>query len=221
MIGLFGAILILPMFGLSQTRVETEPVKELRRSSTLGTCIYQPTAGESALYQKLAPNERSTGSIIEDYDIHKKDGYVSWYGIVRGISKVKNDSWSLLLEHKFFDGMTDCHIMLVDIAGSGDFRVDIEAADLTIPALALVRVYGTIKGQEAGTPILAAEYVRVWPWMTFTFSNLMDEDRTNPRWKEVRSIKGRRVYNPWPDEGYYRAVLGDPKEAGLALKDKQ
>jgi hypothetical protein len=220
-VGPIGAILILPMLCLSQTQVETEPVKELRPTSSLGTCRYKPTAGEITFYQKLAPDERLTGSIISDYDIHQKEGFVSWYGIVRGISKVKDNQWSLLLEHKFFDGMTDCHIMLVDIGGSGDFRADFEAADVTIPALALVRVYGTIRGEEEGTPVLAAEFVRVWPWMTFTFSNLMSKDRTNPKWKDLRSVGRGRIYNPWPDEGYYRAILGDPKDAGLSLKDKR
>jgi hypothetical protein len=219
MIAPIGAILIIPMLCLSQTQIETEPVKELHPTGSLATCKYKPTAGETAFYQKLAPAEQSTGSIIEDYDIHQKDGFVSWYGIVRGISKVKDTQWSLLLEHKFFDGMTDCHIMLVDIGGSGDFCAEIEAADMTIPALALVRVYGTIRGQDAGTPVLAAEFVRVWPWMTFTFSNLMSKDRTNPRWKDLRSLNRRRIYNPWPNEGYYRAILGDPKDAGLSLKD--
>lgn len=220
MIGVFGMLLAFSASGLSQTVVEIDPVKELKPTKTLGTCMYKPTAGEDAFFKKLVPDEHETGSILGDYDIQKKQGYVSWCGIVRRITDLGGGRWRLLLEHKFFDGLTDCHIMLVDIYGSGDFYADVEAAELTIPALALVRVYGTIKGLDAVHPALAAEFIRVWPWMTFTFGNLMQKDRTNPRWKGVRSLDGRKAYRPWPDESYYRAVLGDPREYGLALKDK-
>lgn len=216
----FWALLILSVLGLSQTQIETEPVKELQPTNTLSTCKYKPTAAESAFYRKLAAEERTTGSMLEDYDIQQKAGYVSWYGIVRGISRVKDGHWRLLLEHKFFDGMTDCHIMLVDISGSGDFYADVEAGDLAVSALALVRVYGTIKGQVEGVPRLSTDFIRVWPWLTFTFSHFAAKDRTNSRWKDVCSIRHRDIYTPWPNEDYYRAVLGDPKQYGLSLKDK-
>jgi hypothetical protein len=220
MFGIFGALLILSVLGLSQTQIETEPVKELQRTNTLGTCEYKPTEGELVFYQKLQPKEQRTGSIMEDYDIHQKDGYVSWYAIVRGISKTGDGHWRCLLEHKFFDGTTDCHIMSVDVAGSGDFYADLEVGDLAIPALALVRVYGTITGKEDGKPVLDAEYVRVWPWRTFTFMPLMKNDRTNQKWKDARSLSGQGIYNPYPDDQYYRAILGNPAEYGLSLKDK-
>jgi|PlaIllAssembly_1097288.scaffolds.fasta_scaffold169294_2 hypothetical protein len=213
-------LLALSPFLMAQTLIETEPVKELKPSASLGTCQYKPTSGEAPFFKKLAPKQCSTGSLLEDYDILKQHGYVSWYGIIRGISEVEGGRRRLLLEHKFFDGMTDCHIMLIDIFGSGDFYADIEAAEWTAPGLALVRVYGTIKEVAAGHPVLDAEFARVWPWMTFTFTNLTDNDRTNPRWKQVRSINDRDVYRPWPDENYYRSVLGNPSEYGPAIKDR-
>lgn len=216
----FWAILILSVLGLSQTQIETEPVKELQPTNTLSTCQYSPRVAESVFYRKLAAEERTTGSMLEDYDIQQKAGYVSWYGIVRGISRVKDGYWRLLLEHKFFDGSTDCHIMSVDIGGSGDFYADLESADLAIPALALVRVYGTITGQKGGKPALDAVYVRVWPWRTFTFMPLTDNDRTNQKWKDARSVGREKIYRPYPDDAYYRAVLGNPAEYGVSFKDQ-
>jgi hypothetical protein len=216
----FWTVLILSVLGLSQTQFEIEPLKELKPTGTLGTCHYRPTAAESAFFSKLAAGERTTGSIVEDYDIQQKAGYVSWYGIVRGISGVKDASWRLLMEHKFFDGSTDCHIMLVDISGSGDFCSDVEAVELPVPALALARVYGTITGQDGGKPVIKAVYVRVWPWRTFTFMRLVVNDRTNQKWKDTRSISREQIYQPYPDDRYYRAVLGDPAEYGLSFKGK-
>lgn len=220
MAALVGVLLVSAAIGLAQTKIETEPFRAWVPDHNLKTCKYKPTATEQDFYASLAPGELRTGSIVEDYDIFKKAGYVSWYGIVRGITKVDDRHWRLLLEHKFFDGLTDCHIMLVDISGSGDFLANVQAGDLTIPALALVRVYGTITGQEDGRPALGAEYIRVWPWLTFTFTALISKDRTNQKWKEACSVNRRKVYRPYPDEGYYRAVLGDPAEYGLAFKDK-
>jgi hypothetical protein len=55
--------------------------------------------------------------------------------------------------------------------------------------------------------------------MTFTFTDLGGEDKTNPRWKvESKIRKGDRIYRPYPNEQYYRDVLGDPNNYGMALK---
>ena len=204
----------------AQTPIDVQPVKELKPTGTLGTCGYAPSSAEKPFFEGLKAKERETGSFMDAYDIHKKSGAVSWYGIVRKISRLSQpDSWELLLEHKYFDGMTDCHIMLVSISGSGDFRVRVQGKELSIPSLALVRVYGKVKQQEDGVPVIDAEFIRVWPWMTFTFTDLGAEDRTNPRWKkECKICEGDRVYRPYPDEQYYREALGDPEQYGLLLK---
>jgi hypothetical protein len=62
---------------------------------------------------------------------------VSWFGIVRGISSAEQDpnKYSLLLEQEYFDGPTDCHIMLVAATGSGDFRATLEGRAESIPFL--------------------------------------------------------------------------------------
>lgn len=204
----------------AQTPVEVEPVKELKPTGSLGTCEYRPSPKEQPYFEKLEAKERVTGSFMEGYDIHKKDGqFVSWYGVVRGITRVTNsDSWDLLLEHKFFDGETDCHIMLVSKTGSGDFTARVQATDVPVPALALVRVYGKV-AQKDGSPFVEPEFIRVWPWMTFTFTDLGAQDKGNPRWKkECKICKGGRVYRPYPDEKYYRNVLGNPEQFGVFLK---
>lgn len=205
----------------AQTKIEVQPVKELKPTGSLGTCSYAPTPDEKPYYEKLSAKDQTTGSFMESYDIHQKDGqFVSWYGIVRGINRIPNsDSWDLLLEHKYFDGMTDCHIMLVSKSGAGDFVARVQAKDVPVPSLALIRVYGKVTGQENDKPILEGEFVHVWPWMTFTFADLGAQDKTNPQWKKVCKLceKGR-VYRPYPNDKYYREVLGSPDQYGVFLK---
>ena len=90
------------------------------------------------------------------------------------------------------------------------------------PALALVRVYGKVIGETNNVPTIAAEYIRVWPWLTFTLSDLGAEDHSNPRWAEYCKLcKGGRVYNPYPTTDYYLNVLGDPKDFGIHLQDSK
>jgi hypothetical protein len=205
----------------AQTSIEVQPVKELKPTGSLGTCGYNPLSSEKPYFDKLVEKERTTGSFMEPYDIHKKEGeFVSWYGVVRGIERVANsDSWKLLLEHKYFDGMTDCHIMLVSNSGSGDFTARLTAKDVPVPSLALIRVYGKVTQPSNGDPLVEAEFVRVWPWMTFTFTDLGAADKTNPRWrKDCKACGKGRIYRPYPDLQYYRAVLGDPDRYGVFLK---
>jgi hypothetical protein len=115
--------------------------------------------------------------------------------------------------------MTDCHIMLVSMSGSGDFAARVEASDVPVAALTLVRIYGTVTPQKNGIPMIAADFIRVWPWMTFTFTDLGAKDKTNPRWKkDCKVCEAERVYRPYPDEKYYRRALGDPTQYGLFLK---
>lgn len=218
------AVLIVPLLSsvlFASTPIEVQPIKKLKPTGSLSTCGYAPSATEKPFFEKLPSKERATGSFLQGYDIHARNGqFVSWFGVVRGISRIPNsDIWSLLLEHKYFDGMTDCHIMLVSVSGSGDFTAHVEAADVPVPALSLVRIYGKVTQGQDGTPEISAEFVRVWPWMTFTFTGLGAEDRTNPRWRKTCKIcEGERVYRPYPNEQYYRDALGDPSQYGLFLK---
>lgn len=201
----------------AQTPMDIQPVKALERTNSLGTCGYNSTEKETPFFKKLEPSEQATGSFLGEYDIHKKQNkYVSWFGIVRGVLDAKPDgSMTLLLEQKYFDGLTDCHIMLVSHAGSGDFQATLGPIEGVIPALTLVRIYGKVDGEKNGVPHLAVDYVRVWPWGTFTFTDMGPRDKSNPEWAKFCKIcKKGRIYNPYPDRNYYLGMLGDPKEFG-------
>lgn len=207
----------------AQTPIEVQPVKELVRTGTLATCTYSPTPQESPFFKRLSADEVATGSFMAPYAIQgKTDKFVSWFGIVRGIAKAKDKKHvTLLLEHKYFDGLTDCHIMLVSHSGGGDFRATAEVDPGAIPPLALVRIYGKVVAEEGSVPQIAAEYVRVWPWLTFTLTDLGAADKSNPRWAKYAQAHGGRIYNPYPQKNYYLRLLGDPAEFGLNLKPEQ
>lgn len=197
------------------TVIETEVVKPLKPTGTLGTCGYKPTKAEQNFFGKLSPSEAVTGSFLKSYSIHnKKDAYVSWFAIVRGVTRDEKaeNRVRLLLEQKYFDGLTDCHIMLVSVNGDGDFLADAEINGKPIPPLGLVRVYGKVVREDGGLPVVAAEYIRIWPWLTFTVTDLGPEDHGNPKWRKLCRLCSGRVYNPYPTEDYYRKVLGDPKD---------
>ena len=155
------------------------------------------------------------------YSIQGKVGkYVSWYGVVRGISVAPESTLTLLLDNKYFDGMSDCHIMLVSYAGGGDFSAEVHAQWDSIPPLSLVRVYGKVVAETNHVPKIQAEYVRIWPWLTFTFTDLGDSDKSNPLWAKYSKFHaGGRIYNPYPKEDYYLRMLGDPKFFGVSWKN--
>ena len=205
------------------TPIDVQPVKELKPTGSLGTCSYALSEKEKPFFGKLDRSEQVTGSFMEPYSIHGKQGKsVSWFGIVRGISRQlpEDNTYTLLLEHKYFDGLSDCHIMLVSKKGSGDFLATVRRGTEPIPALSLVRIYGVVTEEKNKLPNVSVEYLRVWPWFTFTLTDLGAEDHSNPRWaKYCRICKGSRIYNPYPTEDYYVGMLGDPKDFGLQLRD--
>jgi len=218
--------LIVATAAMAQTPIDVQPAKQLTRTNTLSTCAYVPVELEKPFLQKLPSNEQVTGSFLGPaYTIQGKRGrYISWFGVVRGIS-LESDSKKvrLLLEQKFFDGLTDCHIMLVAFTGAGDFRALLEVDPQLIPPLSLVRVYGNVVDESFGTPEVAVEYIRVWPWLSFTFTDLGAADHGNPRWASYCATCKRkgRIYDPFPKEDYYRGMLGDPKSFGLNLDDSK
>lgn len=216
-------LLILTIFSAlaitaaAQTLMDVQPVKELTPTATLGTCAYRPVEQEQPFFKRLDKSEVSTGSFMAPYSIQGKVGkYVSWYGIVRGISVAPESTLTLLLDNKFFDGMSDCHIMLVSYAGGGDFSAEVHAPWNSIPPLSLVRVYGKVVAEANHVPEIQAEYVRVWPWLTFTFTDLGASDKSNPLWAKYSKFHaGGKIYNPYPKEDYYLRMLGDPKFFGV------
>lgn len=207
----------------AQTSIDIQPVKELKPTGTLATCSYSPVTKETLFFSRLSDAEKTNDTAFGgNYTIHNKTGtYVSWFGIVRGISPAAQPGGevSLLLQHHFFDGMTDCHIMLVAKTGDGDVTAKLKVDPATIPALSLVRIYGKVTHETARVPEVAVEYIRVWPWLTFTFTDLAGSDHSNPRWLQSSKVKlGDRIYVPYPNEHYYLNVLGDPADFGLNLK---
>jgi len=216
-------ILLLPLSSsFAQTVVETVPVKVLTPTGSLATCAYMPSEQETPFYKELGKNEITTGSFMAPYKLQgKRNKFVSWYGIVRGIRDVpgKSDTHELLLEQKYFDGMSDCHIMLVSKSGAGDFIAQVTAKDATIPSLSMIRVYGKVVSETAGVPRIDAQFIRIWPWFTFTFTDLGAEDHSNPKWQKLCKIcqSEGRIYKPYPTENYYLAILGDPSSFGTML----
>ncbi len=204
-----------------QTPVDVQPVKELKPTGTLGTCSYKPTEAESPFFARLRDAEKTNGGMLQKYSIRGKTGtYVAWFGIVRGITAPAEAGGdvTLLVEHKYFDGDTDCHIMLVQWTGDGDFTAKLKVDPAVIPALSLVRIYGMVTGEKQRVPEVRVDYIRVWPWRTFNFMDLTGNDHTNPRWKKFSRISGTNVYSPYPKDDYYFALLGDPADFGLNLR---
>ena len=217
------AISVFTVGSSAQTPMDVQPVKELKPTDTLATCSYRPLAAEAHFVAHLSEKERTNDTVfVGNYTIHGKTGTeVAWFGIVRGITlpAEKNGDARLLVQHHFFDGMTDCHIMLVAKSGDGDFTARLKGDPAKIPALALVRIYGKVTSENARVPEVDVEYIRAWPWLTFTFTDLAGEDHSNPRWQKYSKVKvSERLYVPYPNENYYLNVLGDPADFGINLK---
>lgn len=207
----------------AQTPVDVQPVKELKPTDTLATCSYRPVAAEAPFFSRLSEKEKTNDTVFGgDYTIHGKNGVeVAWFGVVRGISAAEQPGGdvTLLVQHHFFDGMTDCHIKLVAKSGDGDFTAKLKVDPARIPALALVRIYGKVTNEKARVPEVTVEYMRVWPWMTFTFTDLAGDDHSNPRWQKYSRVTPKDpIYVPYPNENYYLNVLGDPADFGINLK---
>lgn len=205
----------------AQTPIDIQP---LQLSDASGTCQYAPNGREKIYYKNLSAGETVNGSAADPYSIHgKTNKYIGWFGIVRGISTADaSGDVKLLVEHKFFDGSTDCRIMVVAASGGGDFVADVKIDPAMFPPLALARIYGVVTGEKDGMPQVFVQYVRVWPWHTFTFTEFGPADKSNPRWRRyAHTGPGWKVYNPSPTEDYYRTMLGDPLEFGLNLKPEQ
>lgn len=204
----------------SETQVEIEKAPEkVEPPAALGTRPYQPRPAEEKLIKALPEKERVTATLEDAYDIHGKKGMaVSWFGIVRSVTRPEKDKAEFVLqvEHKYFDGWTDVHIQAVSFNGAGDFKAVIHAKDLKLPPLCLVRVYGTVSEENDGVPVLDARYVRVWPWRTFTFMLTYGEDHSNPKWRAKCKVKlsgiTPEIYDSCPDDHYYRERLGEPEE---------
>jgi hypothetical protein len=159
--------------------------------------------------QKLKEKEKANTIPEDKYQLAEQTGqYVGWFGIVRESSTdEKTGVTSLVVEHKFFDGLVDLHQQVVSLFGAGDFTVTVRKPKTGIPPLALVRVYGKVVKDKDGAPALAADYVRVWNWGLFAFMNY-GKDKTNPKWADLRKVAGDKAYSSNPTPAYYEERLG-------------
>ena len=181
------------------------------RSDTLGTKSYAPSGKEAPFFKRLAKGEVATGGLAGDYDIAKKDkAYVGWFGVVREIKEDKErDQTVLLVEHKYFDGLTDVHILAVSFNGSGDFQAVVPGVGHKLKPLALVKVYGQVSGPAGDSlPQVQAEFVRHWDWGTFTFLMAAGTQRGSEKWRKANRVKLDDIYEPYPDAAYYEERLG-------------
>jgi len=139
---------------------------------------------------------------------------IGWFGIVRDISYDKDKRRTrLLLEHKYFDYLTDLHIQVVSLYGAGDFTCLMPGQAPGISPLSLVCIYGKVSKGEDGLPQVAPKYIRVWDWGLFTFMDY-GPDKTNPQWVKLRKVTDpNQVYSARPTKAYYEERLGKREEA--------
>jgi len=159
--------------------------------------------------EKAREQEKDKTISNDKYELKDQAGrYVGWFGIVRESAwDEKAKTTTLLLEHKYFDGLVDLHQQIVSLYGAGDFRVAVRREKTGIPPLALVRVYGKVSLDKEKRPSVAAEYIRVWDWGLFAFMDY-GKDKTDPRWVKLRSVPGDKAYDSSPTAAYYEERLG-------------
>jgi hypothetical protein len=169
------------------TVIEVEKVPDTTPVPRPGSTHYQPTDAERTYLEQTAEEERTNGNPREsqaDYDLNARRGKrVAWFGVVREVGKAQRgeggrpDTYELLLEHRFFDGVTGPDVLALSFNGAGHFnaRVWTRGSVFPIKPLMLVRVYGNVaRGdvlpgadaftQPAQPPTVEVEYARVFPW---------------------------------------------------------
>lgn len=189
-----------------------------------GTCDYLPTTVESTWFNKLSEKDRSTLQSSEDdkypSSFHlagHQNEFVSWWGIVRKITRSGGKKATLLIQNTYDDGQTDCNFQTAGFYGAGDFEADLSELPQDIIPLVLVRVYGVVTGTRDSHPVIKADYVRVWHWFRF---NLMDygEDHTNPEWIRRRKLPPGALIYYMISTDYYLERLGPTREEWEEIK---
>lgn len=178
------------------------------RPEALGTADYAPSAAEQPWFKKLGPGEVATGGLAGDYDLAKKNGvFVGWFGVVREVKEEKGQT-TVLVEHKYFDGMTDTHILALSFNGSGDFTAVVPGVGHALEPLTLVKVYGVATVPKGHAPLVKADFVRNWHWGTFTFLMAAGTQRGSEQWRKKNTVELEAIYEPYPDDQYYEQRLG-------------
>lgn len=192
--------------------VEHVTEKPRRTMEGLGTVGYSASKTEEPFFKKLADDEKTTYRPGSDYDITKKAGkYVGWFGIVREINEDSKSQQTILkVEHKYFDGFVDSHMMVLSFNGSGDFQAVLPGLGHRIEPLSLVRVYGKVSPpQGRSLPRVDTVFVRDWHWETFAFISAYGTQRDSEKWRKLNQVNLDQIYDQAPAEQYYRERLGD------------
>ncbi len=179
-----------------------------------GVKMPQPSNVSDEDWKKMLERDRQIAAKqlpVEQYELGKQAGeYVRWFGIVRSLNfDATKDQTLLLVEHKYFDGLTDIHLQVVSLYGAGDFQVSLPGKVTVeqIPRLGLICVYGKVTAADSTPPLVVPEYVRVWDWGLFTFMDY-GTDKSNVAWTKLRKIQPDKVYDSRVSNGYYEARLG-------------
>jgi hypothetical protein len=194
--------------GAEEPRLRVEHSKPLPRDRGLGTAFYGMTAAEKEATKEWTKDELDSGSPEIKSLAGQKKKRVAWFGIIREVSEDKDKKETrLLVEMKYFDGLTDLHQQIVSICGAGDFRLVIPGTGHKLKKLSLVRVYGRVSDEEKGVPTVSADFVRAWDWGLFAFMPY-GKDNSNPDWVKLRKVQPEDVYRVTPNSQYYADRLG-------------
>jgi hypothetical protein len=180
------------------------------RPGTLATMGYPPTESEKPLHEKTCKGEGTPFGDGAAMTMPREVGKdVAWFGVVRGISvDEKRAETRLLLENKYFDGLTDTHILCVSFAGGGDFVAALPGTEHDVRPLALLRVYGRVASVKDDVPRVEASYVRQFDQGTYCFMMVDGEPGGNQEWRKLCRIADDRIYSPFPGPSYYVERLG-------------
>jgi hypothetical protein len=138
---------------------------------------------------------------------------VAWFGIARGFKVLHDrDETRVLLENKYFDGLTDTDLLCVSFAGGGDFVAILPGTNYRVQPLGLLRVYGKVVSVKDGVPRVEVEYVRHFAWGRFCFMLVNGTPAGNQEWRKLCKVKDDDMYGRGIDLAYYVDRLGDPKD---------
>jgi hypothetical protein len=216
---------ITMLFVSSSLRAETLvefSMDEAPLENGVGTCVYGPTEVEKPFFLALGEEGQSTietgpgelGDTAEHLTLADHRGqFVSWFGIVRHIYRT---GWPhrgrLLIQNTYSSGLTDCHTQTVSINGGGDFEGELSDLPDDIIPLVLVRVYGVVRGETEGRPVIEADHVRVWHFFQFNFMEY-GVDHSNPKWRErIKLPPDETIYHIGVSRRYYEERLGPTPE---------
>lgn len=204
-----------PLPGMSKISPAVNPVTPAKP-----TLPVKSTTKKSLLKTPPKPVSSSKYKLIE-----QSGEYVGWHGIVRALTyDGEKHQTTVLLEHKYFDGLTDAGLHLVSLHGAGDFQIILQGkvTEELLPKLSLLKVYGYFPERSKTVTIPSPDCLRLWDWGLFAFMDY-GVDQSNKDWIKLRDLKeGEIVYSASPDELYYETRLGKRKQGPLhASRDKE